>query len=146
MSSSLQFHRLQNARLLCFPLSPGVCSDSCLLSTWCYLTISPSATHRSFCLQAFPASGSFPMSLHQVAKVLKLHLQQRFFQQIIRVDFSLGFTGLISLQYKRLSRVQHWNFESIISLVCSLLYGPAFTSIHHYWENHSFDYTDKFHA
>ena len=24
----------------------------------------------------------------------------------------------------------------------SLLYGPTLTSIHDYWENHNFDYTD----
>ena len=29
--------------------------------------------------------------------------------------------------------------ESITSLVLSLLYGPALTSIHDYWKNHSFD-------
>ena len=33
-------------------------------------------------------------------------------------------------------------FESIISLVLSLLYGPTFTSVHDYWKNHSFDYMD----
>ena len=44
------------------PLSPWVCSSSCPLSLWCYLTISFSATLFSFCLQSFPASGSFPMS------------------------------------------------------------------------------------
>ena len=30
-------------RLLCPPLSPGVCSNSCPSSRWCYLTISSSA-------------------------------------------------------------------------------------------------------
>ena len=33
-------------------------------------------------------------------------------------------------------------FESINSLVLSLLYGPVLTSLHHYWKNHSFDYMD----
>ena len=55
-------HRLQHARLLCPALSPRVCSSSCPLSQWLYLTISSSATLFSFCLQPFPASGSFPMS------------------------------------------------------------------------------------
>ena len=50
------------AMLLCSPLSPGVCSNSYPLSWWCYRTISSSATPFSFCLQSFPASGSFPMS------------------------------------------------------------------------------------
>ena len=33
-------------------------------------------------------------------------------------------------------------FESINSLVLSLLYGPTLTSVHEYWKNHSFDYMD----
>ena len=33
-------------------------------------------------------------------------------------------------------------FKSINSSVVSLLYGPAFTSIHRYWKKHSFDYVD----
>ena len=36
-------HGLQHARLLCRPLSPGVCSDSRPLTQWYYLTISSSA-------------------------------------------------------------------------------------------------------
>ena len=39
-----------------------VCSDSCPVSPWCYLTISSSATPFSFCLQFLQASGSFPIS------------------------------------------------------------------------------------
>ena len=53
MSDSLQPHGLQHARLLCPPLFPEVCSDSCPLSQWCCLTISSSATPFSFCLQPF---------------------------------------------------------------------------------------------
>ena len=33
-------------------------------------------------------------------------------------------------------------FKSISSLALSLLYGPNLTSVHDYWENHSFDHTD----
>ena len=36
MSSSLWLHALQHARLPCPFLSPGVCSNSCPLSWWCY--------------------------------------------------------------------------------------------------------------
>ena len=61
MSNSLWPHELQHARLLCPPLSPVICSNSCLLSQWCYPTISSSATAFS-CLQSFLASGSFPVS------------------------------------------------------------------------------------
>ena len=55
---TLQPHGLQNTRLLCPPLSHGVCSNSHPLSRWCYLTISSSSATSSFCLQSFPASGS----------------------------------------------------------------------------------------
>ena len=34
--------------------------------------------------------------------------------------------------------------ESINSSSLNLLYGPILTSIHDYWKNHSFDYTDLF--
>ena len=47
------------------PLSfiiPRVCSNSCPLSQWFYLTISSSVAHFSSCPKSFPASGSFLMS------------------------------------------------------------------------------------
>ena len=55
-------HGLQNARLPCPSLSPGVFSNSCPLSQWCHSTISSSAIPFSSCPQSFWASGSFPMS------------------------------------------------------------------------------------
>ena len=57
-----QPHGLQLARLPCPSLSSTVCSDSCSMSWWCYLTISSSAAPFFFCLKSFPASGSFQMS------------------------------------------------------------------------------------
>ena len=61
--------------------------------------------------------------------------------------FPLGWTGLISLQSKGLSRVfssttiqKHQFFSAQTSLWSSL------TSIHDYWKNHSFNYMDLFFA
>ena len=62
LSNSSWPHRQQHARLLCPPLSPGTCSNSCALSWWCHPTISSSIAPFSFCLQSFPASGSFLIS------------------------------------------------------------------------------------
>ena len=62
MSNNLWPHGLQHSKLPCPSLSPRVCSNSRPLSQWCYLTISSPAALFSFCLQSFPASGSFPMS------------------------------------------------------------------------------------
>ena len=58
MSNSLPLHRLQHARLPCPPLSPGVCSNSCPLSQWCYLTISSSAAPFSFCINVFSSESA----------------------------------------------------------------------------------------
>ena len=48
VSNSLRPQGLQHPRLLCPPLSPGGCSDSCPLSQWCYLTVSSFAAPFSF--------------------------------------------------------------------------------------------------
>ena len=41
-SSSLQSHELKHTRLPSPSVSPGICSNSCPLSRWCYPTISSS--------------------------------------------------------------------------------------------------------
>ena len=76
VSNSLSPACLQHISLLCPPLSPRVCSNSCPLSQRCYLTISFSAALFSFCLQSFPGSGSFPMSC-LFASVPIAHLAER---------------------------------------------------------------------
>ena len=53
---------MQQARLPCLSPTPRVCSNLCPLSHWCHPTISSSVIPFSSCPQAFPASGSFPMS------------------------------------------------------------------------------------
>ena len=53
MSNSLPPHELQHAWLPCPSPSPRVCSNSCPLSQWYYLTISPSAAPFSSCPQIF---------------------------------------------------------------------------------------------
>ena len=64
---------------------------------------------------------------------------------------SNGYSGLISFRFDWLDLLTVQGilksspipqFESINSSALSLLYGPALTSIHDYWKNHSFDYTD----
>ena len=145
MSDSLWPHGLQHTRLLSPPLSPRVYSDSCPFSWWCYLTISSSTAPFSFCLQSFPVSqGLFQWvgSAHQTAKVLDLLLKQQSFQWIFRVDFLsdqlVWSCSLRDSQESSLARL----FKSISSLALSLLYGPVLTSVHDYWKNYSFDYTD----
>ena len=61
-SDSSWFHGLQHTRLPCSSPSPGSCWNWCPLSQWCHSIILSSVTPFSFCLQSFPASGSFLMS------------------------------------------------------------------------------------
>ena len=73
--------------------------------------------------------------LHQVGKGPEL---QQVFPMSCQDLFPLGLTGLISLLSKGLFRVLSTpQFKTVNSSV--LLYSPAFTSIHDYWKNHSFD-------
>ena len=109
------------ARLPCPSPTPGAYSNSCSSSWWCHPTISSSVV--PFCLQSCPASGSSPLSqfflsggqsigVSASASVLPVNTQ----------DWSpLGWTGLISLQSKGLSRVfstvqKHQFFSAQLSL------------------------------
>ena len=103
MSDHLQPHGLQHTRLLYSQLSPRDFSNSCLLSQCCCLTISFSVFPFSFCLQSFPASGSFPTS--QLFASRDQSVGVSVFPMNIHGWFPLGVSGLISLQSKKLSRV-----------------------------------------
>ena len=61
MSDSLWSHGLQHIRLPCPSPTLRAYSNSCPWSWWCYATISLSVA-PVFCLQSFPAPGSFQMS------------------------------------------------------------------------------------
>ena len=95
------------ARPPCPLPTPGVHPNPCPLSRWCHPTISSSVIPFSSCPQSFSASGSFLMSqlftsggqsigVSASTSVLPTNTQ----------DWSpLGWTGLVSLQSKGLSRV-----------------------------------------
>ena len=67
---------------------------------WCYPTISSSAILFSFCLQSFPASGTFPMSLLFASggQSIGASASASVFPMSIQGWFPLGLTGLISLR------------------------------------------------
>ena len=137
--SHVRLHRLQDSSLLYPPLSLRVCS--CPLSQWCSLIISSSVIPFSFCLQSFPALGSFPLSWFFISggqstggsvskSVLPMNIQDWF---------PLGLTGLISLGPRDSQESSPTpQFKSINSSALSFLYGPTLTSLHDYWKNHSF--------
>ena len=87
--------------------TPGVHSNSGPSSQWCHLTISSSVIPFSSCLQSFPASGSFPVSQSVLIRWpnIGVSASASVLQMNIQNWFPLGLTGLISLQFKGLSRV-----------------------------------------
>ena len=106
VSDSLRPHELQHARPPCPSPTPRVHSNSHPSSRWCHPAISSSVIPFSSCPQSLPASESFPMSQHfawggqstrvsALASVLPKNTQ----------DWSLEWTGWISLESKGLSRV-----------------------------------------
>ena len=107
MSDSLWPHGLKYARLPCVSPTPGACSNSCPSSWWCHPTISSSVVRFSSCLQSSPASGSFSMSQFFTSggQIIEAPASALFLPMNIKDSFLLGFTGLISLQSKGLSRV-----------------------------------------
>jgi len=105
MSDSLQYHGQQHARLPCFSLSPRVCSNTCPLNPWCHPTISSSVVPFSFCLQSFPASGSFPMNQFFASGGQSIRASASVLPMNIHGWFPSGLTGLISLQSKGLSKI-----------------------------------------
>ena len=139
LSKSLRPRELQHARPPCPPPIPRVYPNSCPLSRWCHPTISSFIIPFSSWPQSFPESGSLQMSqlfawggqsigVSASASVLPMNTQ----------DWSLGWTGWISLQSKGLSRVfsnttvqKHQFFSAQLSL---------WSSSHiHSWKNHSLD-------
>ena len=115
-------HEPQCTTLPCPSPTAGVCPNPCPSSQWCHPAISSSVVPFSSYPQSFPASGSLPMSqlfasggqsigVSASTSVLLMNTQ----------DWSLGWTGCISLQSKGLSRAfstaqKHQFFGAQLSL------------------------------
>ena len=79
-------------------------------------------------------SGDQGIKASSLASVLPMNIQGWF---------PLGLTGLMSCSPRSSQKSSPaLQFKSIISLALSLLYGLTLKSVHDYWKNHSFDYTD----
>ena len=119
MSNSLWTHGLLHTRLLYPPLSPRVCSISCLLSQWCHPTISSSAIPFSSCPQSFPALESFPMSWlfasgGQITGASAYLLEIIIFDMGRRCPFSWYYQMLYSLLKPNTCCVHDNDFDSFI--------------------------------
>ena len=126
MSDSLWLQGLQDARLPCPLPSLRICPSSCPLNWWCQPTMSSSVSLFFFCIQCFPASGSFPVS--QLFTLRGQNIGASASASILLKSyqgwFPLRLTGLISLLSKGLSRVfystrgrEHTFFSTLPSLL-----------------------------
>ena len=137
---SLQFNSVQSlshVQLFAIPWTAGrqtslsitnsQCnSNSCPSCQWCHPIISSSVVPFFFCLQSFPALGSFPMSQLFTSggqKSIGVSAASLVLPMNIQDWFPLGWTGWISLQSKRFSRVfsnttvqKHQFFSTQLSL------------------------------
>ena len=132
-------HELQHSRLLCPSLSPWVCSNSYPLSQWCMPSNHLILSHPLLFLPSiFPSIRVFSESALRIrwpntgasasTSILPMNTQ----------DWSpLGWTGLISLQSKGLSRV--FSNTTVQKHQFSFLYSPTLTFTHDHWKNHSLD-------
>ena len=145
--SNSSHHGLQHTRLPCPSPPPGVCPSSCPVNQWCHSTISPPVSLFPFCLQSFPASGSFPMN-HLFAsgsiEVLNWSIEVLKYWSF-SISPSKEYSGLISLKIdwfdlfafqgtvKSATVQKHQLFGTLPSLLCSS------TSVHDYWKNHNLE-------
>ena len=106
------------------------------------------SNHLIFC--CFPLLPSIFPSIRVFSSELALHIRwpkywsfsispSSEYSELIsfRMDWFDFFAVQVTLKEFSLAQV-----ENISSLVLGLLYGPALTSIHDYWKNHSFGYMD----
>ena len=145
VSDSLQPCGLHHARLPCPSPSPGVCSDSCLLSWWGHPTISSSVTRfssRVFCSESalcirWPEYWSFSISpsneysglisftidwfdLFAVKGSLKSFLQHHSSKALI-LQCSAFFTVQLSYKYMIIGKTIALTIQTFVSKVNWLL-------------------------
>ena len=107
VSDSSLPHELQHARPPCPSPTPEVHSDSCPSSQWCHPAISSSVVPFSSCPQSLPASETFPMCqlFTRGGQSTGVSALASFPPKKSQGWSPSQWTGWISLQSKRLSRV-----------------------------------------
>ena len=123
---TLWSHELLHTRLPCPSPSPRACLNSRPSSQWCHPTISPllSPSRPAFSLSQHQGLFQWIGSSRQVAKVVEFQLQHQCFQWIFSTNSLYDWlvwspcSPRDSLESSPVSQ-----FESINSLVLSLLYG-----------------------
>ena len=154
MFSSVQF--LSRVRLLVTPwtaayqTSLSITNFQSLLKLMSIESVMPS-NHLTLCQPLLLLASIFP-SIRVFSNESVLHIRWPkycsfqwilYFQWIFRTDFLwdwLVWSPCSPRESHESSPTSQ--FKSINSSALSFLYSPTLTSIHDYWKNHNFDYTD----
>ena len=111
------------------------------------------SNHLILCCPFLLLPSNFPsirFFFHELALCIT---QPKYWSFSFSISPSNEYSGLISLRIdcQNLFAVQGTlksspttQFRSISSSAFRFLYTPTLTSMHHYWKNHTFDYTDHF--
>ena len=146
LSNSLWPHGLQHARP---PLSN---TNSQSLLKLISIESVMSSSHLilcapcSSCPQSFPASGSFPVS--QLFVSGGHHIKSFSFsisssdKYLGLIFFRIDLFDLLTVQGTLKSLLQHHSSKALVLRCSAFFYCPTLASIHNYWKNHSFDYTN----
>ena len=123
-----------------------------LLKLMCIESMLPS-NHLILCLPLLLQPSIFP-SIRVFSNESALRIRwPRYWSFCFSISPSNEYSGLISFRMDlfdllavqgNLKRLLHQTpqFKTIISSTINLLFGPTLASIHDYWKNNSFDYTD----
>ena len=117
--------------------------------------LAPSHVHR-ICDAIQPSHPLWPPSPSAFLRIrilfskLALHIRwPKYWSFSFSISPSIEYSGLISFRVDWLDLLADSQesspkpqLKSTSSLLLSLFYGPDLTSVHEYWKNHSFDYTD----
>ena len=110
---------------------------------WCHPTISSSVTPFSSCPQSFPASIFSNESALHIRWPKYWHFSispSNEYSELI--SFRIDWFDLLGVQGSLRTLVQQNNLKASI-LWCSVFFMVQFSAtVHGYWKNHSFDYTD----
>ena len=138
VSDSLRPHWLQHTRLPCPSPTLRVHSNSCPSSWWCHPTISSSIIPFSFCLQSFPALGSFLMSQFFASGGQSIGVSASTSVLPMNTQDWSPLDGLVGSPCSpRDSPSPTPQFKTINSSALSFLHSPTRISIHDHWKNHS---------
>ena len=129
VSDSLWPHESQHPRPSSPSPTPRVYPNSCPLGRWCHPTIASSVVPLSYPIRSFPASGSFQMShfFTQGGQSIGVSASTSLLPVNTQDWSPLGWTGCISLQSKRLSRVFSKTSSKTSILWCSAFFIVQFS-------------------